>query len=142
MPYSSAVLSPSCPLVAVANAAGRSSWKFQDPVHDPVFCCSPFLDSVCGAGTLTQNRMTVLKLWVAGKLQDNLTDYALMTESDRPCTLSDELPPTVNCRLSEAIMLNCSAELRRQDDTGEPRFSNQVLQQPVPSEHLMLAILQ
>ena len=62
--------------------------------------------------------MTVLKAWIAGKMQSDITDCGLFTDKNRETSLSDRLNSTVNQILAESVVLNCSAELRRQEDTG------------------------
>lgn len=61
--------------------------------------------------------MTVTKAWIAGKLYDSITKYGLEGEDEKP-SLSDDLSESVDWRLSLAVALNCSAALRRSDESG------------------------
>ncbi|PRP86215.1 P-type ATPase [Planoprotostelium fungivorum] len=71
--------------------------------------CSDKTDELTGAGTLTQNRMTVVRLWAAGvKLEDQPKDKSAFT-------------PKILELLNDGVCINSSAAIQNKD-TEKPEF--------------------
>ena len=71
------------------------------------------------AGTLTQNEMTVTKAWVGGKIIEDVKKKDRdVSGNGASHSLTSELSESVVSQLTKAIVLNCSASLQRQEDSG------------------------